>query len=407
MRDYLHKAVLTHTAKPNGLPMLPVIVSGTGQAALLARPKKPRQSRDIESCIPVLNIPQKLFDKLAARIRLDVAPLQKHSLQSLAVEAFTYLSKFAERAPSASIAILLHRLLSKIIDLTPNPKELSCRSGVLAEKVLETEWNDMKSVKVGMIIISYMVAIEPYLLILNNVIYLLGQQISRSSKNPIELISDYVSTVLPAIERRDDDVLSNYPFLNKDTYVVYYKVLFCIVVFLGCMLLALSIELVSVLNQFQEKDYNHDAAIAHITEIVTCWQSLTTSVKGNDKRSLLSVVLKYGRLFVDRFTKSIMPYLGGHFKTHRDSVLSILKSFQYATRTLQIICGHAKITKDTSLALHVPQTKKAMETVIFQVKAMLTDNNCPPDAFYFGALYFPSCFWLGYNTRQNNLGCRI
>ncbi|RUS21064.1 Fanconi anaemia protein FANCD2 [Endogone sp. FLAS-F59071] len=42
--------------------------------------------------------------------------------------------------------------------------------------------------------------------------------------------------------------------------------------------------------------------------------------------------------------------------------------------------------KDTSLAPHVPLIRKSMETIIFQVKAMLSDNNCPPDAFFLGAL---------------------
>ncbi|RUS21065.1 Fanconi anaemia protein FANCD2 [Endogone sp. FLAS-F59071] len=260
---------------------------------------------------------KQLLDKIAARMRFD-APSQKHSLQLLAKEVFFYLNKFAEKAPSARIAILLHRLLSKIINITPDPEELSLRSGILAQKFLETEWTDMKNIKVS----GVRKLLTSLHLTSDNIIYLLGQKISRSSSS-LEVISSYISTVLPAIEQRDDEILKKHPLLNKDTYVVYYKVL--------------SIELVSILDQFQEKDYDHDAAIAHIAEIVTCWQNLTTSIKGNDKRLLLSVVLKYGRAFVNRFTKSTMPFLGGHFKTHRNAVIAILRNFQYATRTLQTL----------------------------------------------------------------------
>jgi hypothetical protein len=50
----------------------------------------------------------------------------------------------------------------------------------------------------------------------------------------------------------------------------------------------------------------------------------------------------------------------------------------------KIICSHVKIIQDIQLSSHVPSLKKALEIVIYQAKALLTDNNAPANAFFLG-----------------------
>uniref|UniRef100_A0A673HY13 Fanconi anemia group D2 protein-like n=1 Tax=Sinocyclocheilus rhinocerous TaxID=307959 RepID=A0A673HY13_9TELE len=133
-------------------------------------------------------------------------------------------------------------------------------------------------------------------------------------------------------------------------------------------------------------------------EVCVCFEKLLTwnlavrdfhilinLVKMFDSRPVLTVCLKYGRLFLESFLKLGMPLLDYSFKKHKEDVQSLLKTFQLSTRQLHYMCGHSKIRQDTGLTNHVPALKKSLEQFVYRVKAMLTLNHCQ-EAFWLGNL---------------------
>ena len=73
------------------------------------------------------------------------------------------------------------------------------------------------------------------------------------------------------------------------------------------------------------------------------------------------------------------------FRRKRFGCVELIKNLQMATRFLQTICSHSKISQDVSLANNVPLLKKSLEVLVFRVKAMLAANDCL-DAFVLGNL---------------------
>ncbi|KAG2177141.1 hypothetical protein INT43_007798, partial [Umbelopsis isabellina] len=162
------------------------------------------------------------------------------------------------------------------------------------------------------------------------------------------------------------------PLLRKDTLPVFYQ--------------ALATEVVKAHRNFKENQESDDMCILQLSQIIECFEAMANYIRSKDNRALLSVVLKSSRLFIEQMTKRTISYLSSRFKTHRSAVVSILKRFQIGTKTLQIVCSHVKIVRDIQLSSYVPALKKALEIVIYQAKALLTDNNAPANAFYLGAL---------------------
>ncbi|KAJ2288229.1 hypothetical protein IWW55_006551 [Coemansia sp. RSA 2706] len=54
----------------------------------------------------------------------------------------------------------------------------------------------------------------------------------------------------------------------------------------------------------------------------------------------------------------------------------MLARMQKSTRILQSICNHSKASKDTKLQSVVPQTKRKLEQLIFQVYRLMENNDC-------------------------------
>ncbi|KAG1702372.1 Fanconi anemia group D2 protein [Nymphon striatum] len=95
--------------------------------------------------------------------------------------------------------------------------------------------------------------------------------------------------------------------------------------------------------------------------------------------------INYGRQVVELFLKHAMPLLDKLFRNQQEDVLNLLKKLQLCTRFLQHVCSHSKVCKDVTLTNHVPFIRKALETLLFRVKAMLAANKCM-DAFWLGNL---------------------
>uniref|UniRef100_A0A4W4HSZ0 FA complementation group D2 n=1 Tax=Electrophorus electricus TaxID=8005 RepID=A0A4W4HSZ0_ELEEL len=162
--------------------------------------------------------------------------------------------------------------------------------------------------------------------------------------------------------------------LCRQTFLVYYK--------------ALMAELersVRKLPPGRQTDSKESEKLLTWNIAVRDFHILVNLVKVFDSRPVLSVCLKYGRLFLESFLKLGMPLLDYSFKKHKEDVQSLLKTFQLSTRQLHHMCGHSKIRQDMGLTNHVPALKKGLEQFVYRVKAMLTLNQCQ-EAFWLGNL---------------------
>lgn len=304
---------------------------------------------NVQTLINILNQISSRDDSLTESTTTSI---QRDCLQKSITDVFEYLLKFSSKLPTANLAILFHKILCKVNELAPDPNELSVKFGDIARYFATYQWQDRKQLKPS------------------SIVYLIQQDIHYSI-DKIERIKYYADLVLPSLENNEEKVLQENPLFNKDTFQHFYK--------------ALSIELIETLREFKMNGTTEEI-LTQFTSMVYCWQRLVSFIKKNHKRVILSVVLRYGRGFIDLFVKKMLPFIDESFKLHRDVTLIIFKDFQNATRNIQTLCTHVKVAKDTMLAAMVPAVKKSLEIVIFQVKAMLQHNGYPPEAFFMGAL---------------------
>uniref|UniRef100_A0A673HZC1 Fanconi anemia group D2 protein-like n=1 Tax=Sinocyclocheilus rhinocerous TaxID=307959 RepID=A0A673HZC1_9TELE len=166
----------------------------------------------------------------------------------------------------------------------------------------------------------------------------------------------------------------SWPTLNRQTFLVYYK-----------SMMAELERAVRKIPPSKQMDSQESEKLLTWNLAVRDFHILINLVKMFDSRPVLTVCLKYGRLFLESFLKLGMPLLDYSFKKHKEDVQSLLKTFQLSTRQLHYMCGHSKIRQDTGLTNHVPALKKSLEQFVYRVKAMLTLNHCQ-EAFWLGNL---------------------
>lgn len=101
--------------------------------------------------------------------------------------------------------------------------------------------------------------------------------------------------------------------------------------------------------------------------------------------------MRYGRQFVDLVRQQVIPKFLKPLLTLNSGAEGIpiaqrlLRNVQMGTRQLQIVCGHAKASKDASLTTQVPALRKSLEALVYEVKLILEEGNCL-DAFWVGNL---------------------
>ncbi|CAH8654863.1 unnamed protein product [Heterobilharzia americana] len=86
-----------------------------------------------------------------------------------------------------------------------------------------------------------------------------------------------------------------------------------------------------------------------------------------------------------RLLKGAMPLLSSLFRHRGVEVTTFLKNTQQLTRFLQRICNHAKAYRDSQLTNQIPATRRCLETFVYKVKIMLSQNHCL-EAFWLGTL---------------------
>ncbi|KAF9150212.1 Fanconi anemia group D2 protein [Linnemannia schmuckeri] len=281
------------------------------------------------------------------------------NLSAMAVEAFNNLAKWREMMPNFETSAMLLEVIDKMLDLVPPNQETMVRASTLATEVLSYSWPSTNIIKS------------------DRLAYVLGQQIGRSDVR-LEMISQYITNVLPSFLDQDEGHSEQHPMLTTQTFTTYTKVLY--------------VQLVGLVSEFAEDHFDSiDAVFSHISDLSLCFQKLAAFVKSSDKREVLAVTLKHSKIFMDQFIKRVLPFMGVHFRGHQDTVAKIFKNhLQSATRSLQNVCGHAKASREQSLTAMVPAIRKTMESLIFEVKLMLENNDAS------------AAFWLG-NLKHRNL----
>uniref|UniRef100_A0A8C1GLX2 FA complementation group D2 n=1 Tax=Cyprinus carpio TaxID=7962 RepID=A0A8C1GLX2_CYPCA len=295
---------------------------------------------------------------LAGRLKEDETDL---TLDQLSRHAFEYLQNFRSTVPSLNTALCLIQLLIVLSQygglnhrtyreqITTLTKRFLCQEWVTAsgEKERGNKYND---------------ALQTLLSI-----YL------EHTDDVLKAVEEIAGEGVPELLNAAKDANSrSWPTLNRQTFLVYYKSMMAVLERCVSSLCPKSIQVQS------EKLLTWNLAVRD-------FHILINLVKMFDSRPVLTVCLKYGRLFLESFLKLGMPLLDYSFKKHKEDVQSLLKTFQLSTRQLHHMCGHSKIRQDTGLTNHVPALKKNLEQFVYRVKAMLTLNHCQ-EAFWLGNL---------------------
>ncbi|KFP60779.1 Fanconi anemia group D2 protein, partial [Cariama cristata] len=284
-------------------------------------------------------------------------------LEELISESFHYLLNFQQSVPSFHCAFILTQLLIAIAE-KPMAGWKKEKMASLAKQFLCQSWvkpsGDREKGSQ-----------------FNSALHTLLCVYLEHTDNILKAIEEISSVGVPElINSAKDGCSSTYPTLSRQTFPVFFRV----------MMAQLESSVKSI-----PPGKPSDSSEAQLEKLlrwniaVRNFHILVNLVKVFDSRPVLSICLKYGRLFVEAFLKLAMPLLDYSFKKHRDDVQSLLKTLQLSTRQLHHMCGHSKIRQDIGLTNHVPLLKKSLEQFVYRVKAMLAFNHCQ-EAFWVGIL---------------------
>ncbi|XP_016536364.1 Fanconi anemia group D2 protein isoform X1 [Poecilia formosa] len=310
---------------------------------------------------------KKALGVLAGRLKEGGPEL---TLEQLVKHSFEYLLNFRSTMPSLSTALCLSQLLSTVSEKGGNPGAYREQTASLARRFLNQSWVTASGEKER------------------------GSKFNEALHTLLSIYLEHVDDVLKAVEEiagegitelinaSKDESSASWPTLNRQTFLVFYKVLMAE--------LEKAARRIPAGKTSDSSEVRLLGAALPALLFVTSISRSCDLVKVFDSRPVLNVSLKYGRLFLESFLKLGMPLLDYSFKRHKEDVQSLLKTFQLSTRQLHHMCGHSKIHQDTSLTNHVPAVKKSLELFVYRVKAMLTLNNCQ------------EAFWMG-NLKNRNL----
>uniref|UniRef100_A0A0A9BIW8 Fanconi anemia group D2 protein n=1 Tax=Arundo donax TaxID=35708 RepID=A0A0A9BIW8_ARUDO len=194
----------------------------------------------------------------------------------------------------------------------------------------------------------------------------------KNSESTSYLLNELACKVLPKVSsqktKSTQDTSHGFPTLCASTIVSWYRVL--------------HEENTGSLNKMIKQALktralpesgSTETILEEIHKSMKVFVSLISICKTHEKVSMHAMAVKHGGRFVDTFLKAF-NFLETHFKQHKDIIMQTLKELQKATRTIQTICSEAKGYKRTMITSKIPATKRSMERILFQVRALL--HNC-------------------------------
>ncbi|KAJ2635418.1 Fanconi anemia group D2 protein [Coemansia sp. RSA 1286] len=303
-------------------------------------------------------------------LHTDHEELAELEAEDLARRAFDYLLGLADLVASTSRVLLLLRMLVAVrnfvplceqrieVQTMPFARREQTMDGViskLARRILSNEWADSEELKPS------------------DLEYVINSHIMRSPHNRLQLIYKYATMTLfgfvsgTATMDNDQDGGGGgeHARLSRSTFATYYK---ATIQALGLAIKTINLPLLS-----------GQEVIAFSERVGESWLALTKMTQSIDntmQRSVLLVALRGSFQLVDLFIKDILPLLDSYFLTYRDNVLTVFSRVQKSTRILQNICNHSKVAKDVRLQAAVPQMKRKLEQLVFQVVALMENNDC-------------------------------
>ncbi|KAG1650088.1 Fanconi anemia group D2 protein [Nymphon striatum] len=293
-----------------------------------------------------------LKDALKVFAKRTDPELNHGSLQYILMKASAYILNYIEIVPNLSCAIPTVKII--VLFHGWSDEKDSSRENIIkcCKALLERQWFDPEGKQCKGSQHNEQIN---YLLM----IYF------KYSPDVISCLEFIVSNAVPElIEAEAKEAYSKtFSSLNKGTFCTYYRL----------MLQHLAVDVK------KNAHYTNSDSKQVLTEKLAYW-SLVIRVF-----HILVHLIKYGRQVVELFLKHAMPLLDKLFRNQQEDVLNLLKKLQLCTRFLQHVCSHSKVCKDVTLTNHVPFIRKALETLLFRVKAMLAANKCM-DAFWLGNL---------------------
>ena len=256
--------------------------------------------------------------------------LHHHLLLLPSLIDFPTTCSFKNVLPSPSCATALFKLLEAIcfspVVFQQYP-DLLTRLSTFAGELLRKKWDTPLKGEVSTFLVAELFRSEE---LLNQV------------ENAITQFSAYLETEEPA---------KDYPQLRKDTVGVHYRVLFDALVRVINSMVGVTAKKASaaakvLYTSTQLSSKQREKAVVNTIEISlerisTCiggFSTLIASTKIVQTQSLLvyAAAIKYGRLFVDAFLKTCLPFFDDLLRVETKSIFELLKTFQKGTRTLHV-----------------------------------------------------------------------
>ncbi|KAJ3112821.1 Fanconi anemia group D2 protein [Nowakowskiella sp. JEL0407] len=296
------------------------------------------------------------------------------NMQQLTGIVFGYMLKFFKNVPNLNTAIQYLKLMEAIANTSVDPQKLGDKIGWLADRILEKDWDDQRMIKP------------------DGLSYLINKQITERDQ-PLEVIARYITTAFPALQENNETELQSFALLDNETFITFYKEVFTQLV-LVCSRVSKKSKPGQGKNRTGVTETGEDEEDdGEVIEKMTNFEKLAMGFSGiiqvtksiAEKKGVLAVMLKKGRDFMDAWNKNVMGVLSRYFRDDMDAVKRILTLLQKGTRDLQAACGDSKYSKDNTLMSIVPQTRKALEIFLFEVKKMLGENKAL-SAFWIGSL---------------------
>ncbi|KAI4826711.1 hypothetical protein KUCAC02_030145 [Chaenocephalus aceratus] len=309
---------------------------------------------------------KKALGVLAERLKEESA---EFTLEQLVKHSFKYLMNFDSTMPNLSTALIFSQLLSTVSERGGDPAAYREQTASLAKRFLGQNWVTASGEKERGIKFNEA---------LHTVLKMYMAHVDDVLKAVEEIAGEGIPELIKAAK---DESSASWPTLNRQTFLVYYKVMMTE--------LEKAIRKIPACKVSESSEAQSEKLLTW-NLAVRDFHILVNLGKVFDSRPVLIVCLKYGRLFLESFLRLGMPLLDNSFKRHMEDVQGLLKTFQLSTRQLHHMCGHSKMNQDTSLTNHVPALKKSLELFVYRVKAMLTLNNCQ------------EAFWIG-NLKNRNL----
>ena len=129
-----------------------------------------------------------------------------------------------------------------------------------------------------------------------------------------------------------------------------------------------------------------DVSSKHLMSIFSVLKSLVKSllllfeiVKNNPtlvKSQCLAAQLKVGVKFLNTFTTNAVPFLQIYFEGNEQIILDIIATLQKSNRIVTTVVAYGRRKKDPALIKESPKAKKALESFIHKIKAMMKKNKC-------------------------------